>query len=96
MTAAINTANYGDTNACSNMCGTCFELTSTGGAPDGEGAPAGQPNGKITVMITDACPEGSNKKWCAVPNIGKKTWHFDIAIPESNKNGPNGWGECSC
>ena len=94
MGAAVNTNFYGNTNACSNKCGMCFELTSTGGAPDRYGPSAGQPKDSITVMVVDACPAESNRAFCTAPNeAAKKMVHFDLAVPDRLANGPNSWGE---
>ena len=94
MGAAINEAQYGDTSGCSNKCGVCYELTTTGSAPPGAGPSNQKVDRKtITVMIVDACPVNGNQQWCSAPNAYGKSVHFDIAVPENSDHGPNHWGE---
>lgn len=63
-------------------CGQCYELTSTGSAPAGQGraAPVGT---KINVMITNWCPHKDNTQWCPEPggtNQYGMQYHFDVML----------------
>jgi len=90
-TAAASQGIYGDGNAsiswCGGGCGTCYQLTSTGTSPPGQGTGGGTGQ-TVTVMVTNLCPEDSNSQWCPNPggtNQYGYSAHFDI------QGGVPGW-----
>ena len=70
---------------CGSGCGLCFQLTSTGSAPSGQGT-GGASGQSITVMVTNLCPNAGNAQWC--PNPGSTNnygfeYHFDLMASNS-------------
>ena len=79
-TAAGSAAVFGSGTWCGSGCGQCFQLTSTGTAPSGEGT-GGAAGESIIVMVTNLCPYDGNENWC--PNAGSANaygydYHFDV------------------
>ncbi|KAL9624209.1 MAG: hypothetical protein Q9160_001456 [Pyrenula sp. 1 TL-2023] len=81
-TAAASQALFDSSGSswCGSGCGTCYELTSTGAAPQGQGT-GGVSGQSIIVMVTNLCPNNGNQQWC--PTVGGKnnygfSYHFDI------------------
>ncbi|PSR78434.1 RlpA-like double-psi beta-barrel-protein domain-containing protein-containing protein, partial [Coniella lustricola] len=65
---------------CGAGCGTCYNLTSTGTAPSGQGT-GGAAGESIIVMVTNLCPYNGNAVWC--PQLGGTNaygyqYHFDL------------------
>lgn len=79
-TAAGSSIIFGDGSWCGIGCGQCFQLTSTGASPPGQGEGGGAGT-SIVVMITNLCPHEGNDIWC--PEAGNTnaygySAHFDI------------------
>ena len=65
---------------CGSGCGQCYELTSTGSAPPGQGS-GGDKGQSIIVMVTNLCPNNGNAQWC--PQPGTNHWpivHLNMLI----------------
>ena len=87
-TAAGSQALYDPSGSswCGSGCGSCYELTSTGSAPDNQGA-GGAEGQSIIVMVTNLCPNNGNAQWCPQPG-GKNQYgyeyHFDLMASSSS------------
>ncbi|KAF3771436.1 family 45 glycoside hydrolase [Cryphonectria parasitica EP155] len=74
-----------DATWCGAGCGVCYELTSTGEAPSGQGT-GGATGESIVVMVTNLCPNSGNAEWCPVvggTNEFGYEYHFDIMASSS-------------
>jgi len=70
----------GGSSWCGAGCGKCFQLTSTGVAPSGQGT-GGAAGQSIIVMVTNLCPTNGNAMWCPPPGQSNQfgfSVHFDI------------------
>ncbi|KAI1293922.1 glycoside hydrolase [Xylaria venustula] len=92
-TAAASQALFDSSNStwCGAGCGTCYQLTSTGSAPDSSAGTGGVSGQSIIVMVTNLCPYNGNQQWC--PEVGGSNqygyqYHFDI-MAESEVFGDN-------
>ncbi|KAF3768848.1 family 45 glycoside hydrolase [Cryphonectria parasitica EP155] len=99
-TAAGSAALFGSGTWCGSGCGKCYNLTSTGNAPSGQGT-GGDSGASIVVMVTNLCPYAGNEAWC--PNSGASNeygyqYHFDIMAqsPVIGDNPIVNFAEVSC
>lgn len=79
-TAAGSPALFGSGSWCGSGCGKCYQLTSTGAAPSGQGN-GGASGQSITVMVTNLCPTAGNAQWCSPAGSANSygyDYHFDI------------------
>ncbi|BFZ55804.1 hypothetical protein PYCC9005_002845 [Savitreella phatthalungensis] len=80
---------FGTTTWLGQGCGLCYELTSTGKAPDNAGL-GSKPGTKVKVLITNLCPDGGPSSWCTkagVSNLHGYKVHFDMSTKTRIFNG---------
>ena len=76
LTAAASDSLYGG-GWCGSGCGSCYQITPTGGFVDGEGSAPGSWDSQV-LLVSNSCPASDNQQWCSSPNWYGYNAHFDL------------------